>query len=244
MKKLTGSYLIILAGMFFSTHAVRSEEQTTRPPQFVLMAFDNCTEVERWQEWTDFLKDMNRDQTSLHFTFFLSGINFLAQENRNSYKGPLETQARGYSPIGFGGTPDDVRKRVGFINASRASGNEIASHAVGHFYGEDWSLTNWLTEFDSYNQLFKNVALNNDFPDSEKFAFNSSAIVGFRAPQLSFGPPLYQALRKLNFRYDTSENGEPDAWPVRQGGVWRFKLANIAVSGTEKKRCPWTTISL
>ena len=25
-----------------------------RPPQFVVMAFDNCTELERWQELIDF----------------------------------------------------------------------------------------------------------------------------------------------------------------------------------------------
>jgi hypothetical protein len=26
-----------------------------RPPQFIVMAFDNCTELERWQELTDLL---------------------------------------------------------------------------------------------------------------------------------------------------------------------------------------------
>ena len=26
-----------------------------RPPQFVVMAFDNCTELERWQELIDLL---------------------------------------------------------------------------------------------------------------------------------------------------------------------------------------------
>ena len=31
-----------------------------RPPQYVAIAFDNCTELERWQEWTDFAAEMNR----------------------------------------------------------------------------------------------------------------------------------------------------------------------------------------
>ena len=29
-----------------------------RPPQFIVMAFDNCTELERWQELTDFAAEI------------------------------------------------------------------------------------------------------------------------------------------------------------------------------------------
>src|SRR5204863_7942055 len=31
-----------------------------RPPQFIVMAFDNCTELERWQELTDFAAELNK----------------------------------------------------------------------------------------------------------------------------------------------------------------------------------------
>ena len=86
-----------------------------RPPQFVAIAFDNCTEIERWQDWTDFAAEMNRDGERLRFTFFVSGINFLANAKKHLYQGPNQT--RGASRINFGGTPDDVRKRVAFINA-------------------------------------------------------------------------------------------------------------------------------
>jgi len=35
-----------------------------RPPQFIVMAFDNCTELERWQELTDFVAELNRGTAS------------------------------------------------------------------------------------------------------------------------------------------------------------------------------------
>ncbi len=46
-----------------------------RPPQFVAIAFDNCTEIERWQELSDLAGELNRDGERIHFTFFVSGIN-------------------------------------------------------------------------------------------------------------------------------------------------------------------------
>jgi hypothetical protein len=55
------------------------------------MAFDNCTELERWQELTDFAAEMNRDGDRVHFTFFVSGINFIADGKRNLYEGPAST---------------------------------------------------------------------------------------------------------------------------------------------------------
>ena len=66
-----------------------------RPPQFVVMAFDNCTELERWQELIDFAAALNRDGDRIHFTFFVSGSNFIADSSRNIYEGPH--QRRGYS---------------------------------------------------------------------------------------------------------------------------------------------------
>ena len=85
-----------------------------RPPQFVVMAFDNCTELERWQELTDFAAEMNKDGDRLHFTFFVSAINFIADASRYVYEGPH--QRRGASRINFGGTPEHVRKRVDYVN--------------------------------------------------------------------------------------------------------------------------------
>ena len=90
-----------------------------RPPQFVVMAFDNCTELERWQELTDFAAQMNKDGDRLHFTFFVSAINFIADASRYVYEGPH--QRRGASRINFGGTPEHVRKRVDYVNTCTAT---------------------------------------------------------------------------------------------------------------------------
>src|SRR5258708_1030585 len=117
------------------------------------MAFDNCTELERWQELTDFAAELNRDGDRVHFTFFVSGSNFIADGRRSIYEGPH--QRRGYSRISFGGSPEQVRRRVEYVNALYRSGHEIASHAVGHFNGAAWSGGDWEKEFRAFNDGLK-----------------------------------------------------------------------------------------
>src|SRR5262245_1794723 len=117
-----------IAGLMACALTAPAQADVDRPPQFVVMAFDNCTELERWHELTDFAGEMNRDGDRLHFTFFVSGINFLADASRHLYEGP--NQRRGVSRINFGGTRDDVRRRVAYVNALHRGGHEIASHAV------------------------------------------------------------------------------------------------------------------
>src|SRR6266576_2112873 len=92
-----------------------------RPPQFVAIAFDNCTELERWQELSDLSGELNKDGERIRFTFFVSGINYLANDKRNLYEAPR--QRRGASNINFGGSADEVEKRVAFINDLYARGH-------------------------------------------------------------------------------------------------------------------------
>ena len=210
----------------FSAHAQFAVE---RPPQFVLMAFDNCTELERWQEWSDFAAGMNRDSDRVHFTFFVSGVNFIANANRGVYEGPR--QRRGAASINFGGTADDVRRRVEYINALRRSGHEIASHAVGHFNGSGWSAADWAKEFHAFNEVAAKVGPNNGFGDAVKLAFPLTDVRGFRAPYLAKSAGLFTTLRNAGFRYDTSGVGHAQAWPQKIDGVWRFDLVNLRISG-------------
>ena len=85
----------MLAGMRSAVTAAHGQPaQVERPPQFVMLAFDNCTELERWQDLADFAAEMNRDGNRLHFTFFVSGMNFIEDGNRSVYQGP--GQRRGY----------------------------------------------------------------------------------------------------------------------------------------------------
>src|SRR5262249_16238546 len=135
----------------------------------------------------------------------VSGSNFIADTRRNIYEGPH--QRRGYSRINFGGTPEQIRKRVEYVNALYRSGHEIASHAVGHFNGASWSVRDWEKEFRAFGQILKNVGPNNGLLGS-KFAFPVTDLIGFRAPYLAKGAALYSALKTRDFRYDTSGVGQ------------------------------------
>jgi peptidoglycan/xylan/chitin deacetylase (PgdA/CDA1 family) len=224
--------LALFAALLLAGNAANAQPSIERPPQFVLMAFDNCTELERWQEWSDFAAEMNRDGDRVHFTFFVSGVNFLANANRGVYEGPR--QRRGYASINFGGAPEDVRRRVDYINALQGSGHEIASHAVGHFDGRTWSAAEWAQEFRAFNDIGARVGPNNGLGDGVKLKFPPSNIAGFRAPYLAKSAGLFTALREQGFRYDTSGVGQANAWPQKTDGLWRFDLASLRINGTGK----------
>jgi peptidoglycan/xylan/chitin deacetylase (PgdA/CDA1 family) len=228
MSKFAAAILVFLvaAACSSSAHAV------DRPPQFIVIAFDNCTELERWQELSDFAGALNKDGDRIHFTFFVSGINYLADDKRNLYQAPH--QRRGASNINFGGSAEEVEKRIAFINDLYARGHEIASHAVGHFDGRTWSAADWQQEFASYADLVDNAGRNNGLPETVKLAFPASAVIGFRAPYLSNGPGLYQALRGSGFRYDTSNTGDPSLWPEKKDGLWRFNLAELKLHRSKR----------
>ena len=219
------SALLIVAAVFPARAA-------DRPPQLIAIAFDNCTELSRWQELSDFAKEQNKDRDKIHFTFFVSGINYLANEKRALYQGPH--QARGYSMINFGGTSEEVAKRVVYMNELKKLGHEVASHAVGHFDGRAWSASDWQQEFKSYSGLLDNVASNNALPDNVKFEFPSSSVIGFRAPYLANGAGLYAALKNSGFRYDTSGTSESNLWPEKKDGIWRFNLASIRLHRSKR----------
>ncbi len=204
-----------------------------RPPQYIAIAFDNCTELDRWKEWSDFAAGMNRNGDRVHFTFFVSGVNFIADANKSIYEPPHER--RGSSRINFGGTLDDVRSRILFINELHARGHEIASHAVGHFDGRNWSASDWKHEFDSFDNAFSKVAANNNLPDDAGFDFPVSEISGFRAPYLATSPGLYTVMNAGRFRYHANGGVEPDAWPVKENNLWRFSLGNIRIAGARRK---------
>jgi peptidoglycan/xylan/chitin deacetylase (PgdA/CDA1 family) len=205
---------------------------TERPPQFVAIAFDNCTELSRWKQLSEFAARLNEKGETIHFTFFVSGINFLADEKRDLYQGPHER--RGYSNINFGGSLRDIAERVHLINGMFEAGHEIASHAVGHFDGKHWSSADWAQELKSYRALVDHVAGNNDLPASAGFVFPASSIAGFRAPYLSTSAGLYPALKEAGFRYDTSDTMPPNLWPEKKDGVWRFNLAEIRLHRSRK----------
>jgi peptidoglycan/xylan/chitin deacetylase (PgdA/CDA1 family) len=225
-SRITGTLCVLMAGAWWSlAHAL-----TDRPPQFVAVSFDNCGELDRWKEIADFLGEMNKDGGRVHLTFFVSGTNFLSDAKRGLYRGPA--QPAGAANIAFGGSPQDVRRRVEFINRLHAEGHEIGSHAVGHFDGRHWSVADWVSEFRAYNDLFHAVGRNAEADSG--FRFPAGEIKGFRAPYLSRNPALYQAERAFRFRYDASGVGSAEAWPEKNASVWRFNLASLRIAGSGK----------
>jgi hypothetical protein len=195
-----------------------------RPPQFVAISFDNCAELDRWRELSDFLDDAAARDEQIGFTFFVSGTNFLADAERHRYRAP--GRAAGQSNIGFGGKPDSIRERLLFLKRLHGQGSEIASHAVGHFDGRLWSPAEWREEFDSYRELLAGAAhkAGIDLP--------WSGVTGFRAPYLGRAPALYTALKTAGFRYDASGVGHANEWPQKLDGTWRFNLAQLRIAGS------------
>jgi len=212
--------------------AAPARAEVERPPQFVVMAFDNCTELERWRDLTEFAAEMNRGGERVHFTFFVSGTNLIADASRMLYQGPR--QRRGYSSINFGGSVGDVAKRVEFINALHGAGHEIASHAVGHLNGSSWSSDEWRQELRAYSDVIDKVAAYNGLPEATRLAFDARRVQGFRAPYLAAGSGLYGALKASGFRYDASRVSPADAWPEKVDGLWRFNLAPLKISGSRR----------
>ncbi len=221
----------MLAGMAVTAAYGQGAEgtQVERPPQFVMLAFDNCTELDRWQDLANFAAEMNRDGPKLRFTFFVSGVNFIEDGNRGVYQGPGER--RGYSRINFGGSADDVARRVAYVNELYAQGHEIASHANGHFNGAHWSAAQWEQELSAYRAIVANTGPFNSRAAGAMLDVPPQKIVGFRAPYLATGAGLYEALRHDGFRYDASGISYPDQWPQKHDGLWRFNLAALRIAG-------------
>jgi peptidoglycan/xylan/chitin deacetylase (PgdA/CDA1 family) len=224
-------FATLAAGVVLSAVQVQGAE-VPRPPQFVMLAFDNCSELTRWQDLTDFAAEMDHAGKRVRFTFFVSGINYIEDADRAVYQGP--GHRRGYSPINFGGSSEDVKKRIDYINALYAKGHEIASHAVGHFNGGHWSAAQWEQEFATYRDIFAN-AEGRARAATAKLDVPFAKVVGFRAPYLAVGSGLYAALRHNGFRYDTSGISYPDRWPQKRDGLWRFDLVELRIDGLRRR---------
>lgn len=269
MKTLSKALLL---SSVLSLSSAYSQELEKRPEQYVLLAFDNCQENETWEGVSNFLDEMNKlNKNTLRFTFFVSGVGLLTDDNTNKYKNPsfLATESSaatkdpevslfperanalrrgktfpltGKSNIGFGGNLEDLRARVAHMNKLYKAGNEMASHAVGHFNAKRWTKEMWAHEMTEYNNIINNVgALNND--RDLKFDFKAKDLVGFRAPYLEGNSGLISTLTSLNYKYDTSDTNqgwEPNTWPKRYGGKgpWNFGLGFINVHGQTNMKVP------
>ncbi len=201
------------------------------PPQFVLLAFDGSQSLDAWNKSRQFSQCMDEKGVDVRFTYFISAVYFVTQENRQLYKPPGNIRA-GRSDIGWAESAEDVGLRLEQLNLAYSEGHEIGSHAVGHFDGSKWSESDWNQEFDYFDKLIFSAREINDLSGS--LAFDRSAIKGFRAPLLGHSKGLYETLRKRGFRYDTSKTALSNYWPQKQNEIWNFPLASIASAGSRK----------
>lgn len=203
-----------------SSVAAQAEE---KPKQLVIISFDGAHDNKLWVRSLDLSR-----KTGAKFTYFLSCTYLMSPDERHAYQGPH--QKRGRSNTGFAQTKEEVRERLGHIWAAHLAGQEIGSHACGHFDGRDWSKADWKQEFDDFTAtLLKAWKANDDAASEPKewADFVRTDIRGFRAPYLSFGAGLVPALKAHGFRYDASLISKGPAKPEDDGGLKRFALPLI-----------------
>ncbi|MFZ4403696.1 MAG: hypothetical protein ACOYOK_06290, partial [Pseudobdellovibrionaceae bacterium] len=219
-KTILSSAILLLAGLA----GFDAKANSPRPPQFVLLAFDGSNSIPFWQESLAFAQQSEANGFPLKFTYFISGVYFLGYDTYQTYDAP--GLGRGKSSIGFSGFRTDsvnqqreeILSRTDQVNDAFTSGQEIASHANGHFdanrpsfrgtTASAWKLADWDYEFRQFNDLIFNVFSINKLDRSTKYprgwTFNSQNITGFRAPLLGVNEGLWPALVKNGFKYDTS----------------------------------------
>jgi peptidoglycan/xylan/chitin deacetylase (PgdA/CDA1 family) len=189
------------------------------PKQVVIISFDSARDISQWERSRALAK-----RTGAHFTYFLSCVYLLSKDTRKEYTAP-HTSA-GKSNIGFAASKADVAERLEQIRLAASEGHEIGSHACGHFDGNNWSKADWLNEFGAARRILENAyAINGITPEPADWrAFAKTAVVGFRAPYLSTGKGLYQALPEAGFLYDASGVSRGPAIPATINDITRFSL--------------------
>lgn len=198
-------------------------------PQYVLISFDNSGSNALW----DRSREMSQ-KSNAKFTYFLSCVFLIDHGDRKSYQAPNEPAGR--SNIGFAASKDDIAKRLDNIWRARNEGNEVASHACGHFDGKAWTKADWDHELTTYKKVLRDAwsKYGTDREPEGWKNFVDKEIRGFRAPYLSESPALLAALRDQGYVFDGSGVSKGPALPLRSGGVYQFGLPTIAEGPQQK----------
>ena len=192
-----------------------------KPKQIVIISFDNARDIAQWKRSRALAA-----RTGAHFSYFLSCVFLLSKDTRKDYVTP--TKGSGKSNIGFAASKDEVAERLEQINLAVAEGHDLGSHACGHFDGKDWSKADWQAELAASRRILENAyAINGISPEPAGWRDLAKAVTGFRAPYLSTGKGLYQALPEAGFAYDASGVSQGPAVPTTAGGLTRFSLPLI-----------------
>lgn len=233
----------------FAQNSKSTGPKVERPPEFVMLAFDGSRSNQMWELTRNFSLKMKQQNKPVHFTYFISGVYWLTDNNKMLYKGPHHHQGR--SDIGFGDDKATLTQRIAEANQAYEEGHEIGSHVNGHFDASDfgnrkkpsyspWTVDDWNNEFRQFFgfvfDVFKNNGIKPDSRYSRGYAFNEKEIVGFRAPVLGVSNGLWPSLVQNGFKYDTSKVNYTWYWPKKDKyGIWQFPLADVQIAGTGKR---------
>ncbi len=204
------------------TQPAAADKRPARPHQAVIISFDGANDISQWQRSRSLAAT-----TGARFTFFLSCVFLLTRDTRDAYQGP--GQKAGRSNVGFALSTADVAARLQQIWLARSEGHDIASHGCGHFDGAKWNQADWRREFSSFSTILRDAwRINGIAGEPEEWReFAEQEIKGFRAPYLSTGPHLDEALAAAGYSYDASGVSRGPAAPVENRNVVSFALPQI-----------------
>lgn len=219
------AFLPFLAAVLAAAPALAQDGDAGAPQrdQLVIVSFDGAHDNLLWEK-----SRAMAQRTGARFTYFLSCTFLFPKAERATYQAPH--QKRGRSNVGFAEDREDAILRLGEIWLARLEGHEIASHGCGHFDGGKWSADDWKAEFaffrDALREGWRKAGVAEREP-ADWARFVDEEVKGFRAPYLSAGPGLIDALEAFDFAYDASLVSKGPAMPVSGGGIARFALPLI-----------------
>ncbi len=195
--------------------------------QYVLMAFDGSKSIHSWESILNFANEMKDIGSPVHFTFFINAVYFLTNGTKDSYISP--TGKVGDSAIGYSDSDSEISDRIVEINRALREGHEIGSHSAGHNDGSKWTVAEWESEFQSFNEIMSNIEkLNPALKLKENLQLNIGDFVGFRAPNLGVNDNLYIVLKDHHFLYDSSQIAKPFSFPFKDAdGLWHIPLGVV-----------------
>jgi peptidoglycan/xylan/chitin deacetylase (PgdA/CDA1 family) len=220
----------LAAAVCVTLPATGAELSPAKPVQTVLISFDGAHDNAQWRRSLAL-----GEKTGAKFTYFLNCVFLLAPENKAHFKAPGFGGPK--SNVGYGKSKSDVSARLLNVWRAHVSGHEIASHTCGHLDGKSWTAADWLNDLAQFRSILANAwAINGDPREPLGWrAFSDHFPSGFRAPYLSTGPGLEQALRRSHFLYDASGVERGISEPKLKSGVLHFALPTIPEGPTGRR---------
>lgn len=149
-----------------------------KPPQFILFSFDGVGVNPNWDRFLEVAA-----RADARFTALMTGLYFLTDEQSHRYQGP--GHRRGRSALAFGGTSDEVREEVRYLNKTWLGGHEMGTHYVGHFcagagyHGDQWKTADWNHELNEFFGLMAGWKTNNGLESApEELLFGPEVVKG------------------------------------------------------------------